>query len=56
MSARARVAGEVQGVLLYGNQEGSRRHYFEGGRGGGRCSCVGGRGRVTRQELQTGIE
>ena len=35
MSAHERVVGEGPGVLIEGNNEGIRRHDFEGGRGGG---------------------
>ena len=42
---RARVVGEDPGVLLYRNQDGSRRRDFDGGKGGGgRRSCVGRKG------------
>ena len=42
MRAQARAMGDVMDVLLEGIQEGSRRHYFEGGGvGGGRQSLMG---------------
>ena len=57
MSVQARSMVEVPGVLIEGNQEGSRRREFEvGGQGGGGGpSCVGGREKNNTAETIDGF-